>query len=262
MSAETITEAQTYREDMGRWHKYRLDGEIVPGVTTLINGGWPKNLAKWSADQVAEFAIDNWPRLAKMPPSQRLRELSGAPWANRDRAAMRGSQVHAIAEKLMRGEAVTVPADVAGYVQGCKRFLQEWDVRPLWAERPVFSREHKYGGTFDLIAEMGDGVTRLLDFKTVKEGKSAGWPDHALQGAAYIWAEFLLDESGEEVLMPGVNGFAVVELSPGGYQVIPMRSDKKVFHSFLSVMETAQAVKEGPDWVYAALKPPVRLEAA
>ena len=41
-------------------HRYKLDGQWVPGVTTLIGKGLPKPaLPYWSAKTVAEWVADN-----------------------------------------------------------------------------------------------------------------------------------------------------------------------------------------------------------
>ena len=43
-----------------RSHRYKLDGDWVPGVTTLIGDGLPKKaLIYWSARTVAEWVADN-----------------------------------------------------------------------------------------------------------------------------------------------------------------------------------------------------------
>jgi hypothetical protein len=108
-----ITETTTYRIDHGKYHSYFIDGEKVKGITTLINAGLPKNLAKWGSEQTANKAIDQWSKLARMSVSQRLKELLAAPWENRDGAAIRGTRVHALAEKLVNGESPFRPISKA-----------------------------------------------------------------------------------------------------------------------------------------------------
>ena len=82
-------------------HRYRLDGDWVPGVTTLIGKGLPKPaLPYWAARTVAEWVVGN-PDLTEeikrlgggRPAVAFLKEL---PWHKRDEAAIRGTDVHAL----------------------------------------------------------------------------------------------------------------------------------------------------------------------
>jgi hypothetical protein len=234
-----IETATTYRREYGKGHQYFLDGHKVPGVTSLISAGFPKNLAKWGADTVANKAIDEWPRLARMPVSLRLKTLASAPWSDRDNAAVRGTRIHTIAEQLINGEHVSVPADIAGHVNACREFLSDWQVKPIAVESAVFSRKHGYAGTADLFAHMGDGKTRLLDYKTSRSGI---WGDIAFQLAAYRYAEFMLDDSGQEIPIPEVDGCAGIWLTADGYEVYPIEVTKAVFREFLAVKQVAEAV--------------------
>ena len=70
---------ETKRRNHGRGHSYLLDGEKVPGVTTLISNGFPKSaLINWAARTVAARAVDGWDELAELPVSERLRTLEKA----------------------------------------------------------------------------------------------------------------------------------------------------------------------------------------
>lgn len=69
------------RRNYGRGHGYKIDGNKVPGVTTVL-GAMPKPaLVKWAADTTAAAAVDRWDELAELPPTSRLRELDGARFA-------------------------------------------------------------------------------------------------------------------------------------------------------------------------------------
>jgi len=257
----TATDNFTGRQEYGFGHTYFIDGRKVTGVTTAIGSGYPKNLAKWGCETTANFAIDNWQRLGRLTVSARLRELTGAPWADRDRAAVRGTNVHTLAEKVMRGEQVTVPADVAGYVTSCQKFLSDWDVKPVHIELPVFSRKHSYGGTADLIAKLTDGQTWLLDWKTNRSGP---FGDVAFQLSAYRYADFYIGNSdGEqpvnELSIPDVDACGVVWLQEDGYQFYPYTSDRSVFKQFLSIMDVARSVEDTRGYKGMALAKPVRL---
>ena len=99
------------RRDTAKGHYYRdADGRRVTGVTTWIGDGVPKPaLINWAGNVTAEYAIDHWDELGAMPPASRLKTLQGCRYAEKDRAAKRGTEVHRIAELLIAGKAVEVP---------------------------------------------------------------------------------------------------------------------------------------------------------
>ena len=125
-------------------HRYSLDGRPVTGVTTIIGKGLPKpGLPYWSAKVVAEAAADEAVTLAATIGAQGrdavVNRLKRTPWQARDRAAVRGTRVHALAEQVALGEAVDVPASLAPYVEGYVDFLDEHDVEPILTEARLAS---------------------------------------------------------------------------------------------------------------------------
>ena len=202
-------------------HRYKLDGAWVPGVTTLIGKGLPKPaLPYWSAKTVAEWVADN-PDLTedlkrmggRGPAVAYLKEL---PWAKRDEAAIRGTDVHALAERLVHGEEVAVPEHLAAHVQGYVDWLDKSGAEALLTERPVASRQWRYAGTFDLIARM-DGKVWLLDVKT----SSGVYGSTALQLTAYGNAEFYLDQDNTEQPLPAVERYGVLHVTEYGTTSLP-----------------------------------------
>ncbi|MEU9888643.1 hypothetical protein [Sphaerisporangium sp. NPDC051011] len=245
---------ETKRRNHGRGHSYLLDGEKVPGVTTLIKEGFPRTgLVKWAAETVAARAVDGWDELAELPVSERLRTLEKAHTEVRDSAGVRGTRVHALADRLVRGEEVDVPEELAGHVEACVKFLDEWDVDALMVERPVFSRRHRYGGSPDLVATLRDGKRWLLDWKTNARGP---YGDMAFQLAAYRYADLFLDEDGHEQPMPEIDEVGVVWLRADGYDLYPFEAGRDVHRQFLYICQVAQAAAACRDYKGDALLPP------
>lgn len=245
---------QTGRINQGRGHHYLLDGEKVPGVTTIIGDGFPKPaLINWSANTTAEYAVDRWDELTELSVSERLNRLKKCRYEDRDAAARRGTEVHGLAQRLAVGEQVDVPDELAGHVEAYVRFLDEWDAAPVAVERPCFSRRYKYGGTFDLVADLADGQRWLLDVKTNRSGP---FGDTAFQLAAYAGADFYLDENDHEVAMPLVGGCGVVWVRADGADLYPFRADSHVFRQFLYIAQTAQAASASRDYKHDALTAP------
>lgn len=204
-------------------HYYMLDGIRADGVTTVISKALPKPaLTAWAARSVAEFVADHQIEVTALYGEGRdrmVKELKGAPYRERDAAANRGTEVHALAEKLVKGEEVEVPGELSGYVDAYVRFLDEWAPKPVLVEAPVGNRRWNLAGTLDLVAELPGGEIALMDVKTSK----GVYPEVALQLAAYANAEFYMD-GGREVAMPslGITAGYVIHVRDGSYSVVPV----------------------------------------
>lgn len=241
------------RRNYGRGHSYYLGDRKLDGVTTIIGNGLPKPaLVKWAANTAAELAVNEWDTLAEMPVADRLKRISNAPNAARDTAAVKGTRVHALADKLANGEEVQVPEDLAGHVDACVKFLDDFNVTTIWTERPVYHQTYLYAGTFDLIAEIA-GKIWLLDFKTNRSGP---FGDTAFQLAAYRYATHMLRGEDDAVLMPPVDECGVIWLRSDGYDLHPYHADPSVFRQFLYIQQVARAAAESRDYRGDALTPP------
>ena len=241
------------RRNYGRGHAYYLGDRKLDGVTTILSNGLPKPaLVKWAANCAADLACDEWDALGELPLSERRKRLAGAPDAARDSAAVKGTRVHALADQLARGEEVTVPEDLAGHVESCVRFLNDWEVDTALAERPVYHEKYLYAGTFDLYASLGTDWW-MLDWKTNKSGP---FGDTAFQLAAYGHATHYLDEDGTVQRMPRAGRYGVVWLRADGYDLYPYHVDESVFRQFLYIQQVAKAAAVSRDYKGDALTAP------
>jgi len=190
---------------------YTVDGVSVPGVTKIL-GMMPKDaLIKWAAESTGDYAINNWERLSAVPYADRLKELYGARFQISDPAAKRGTEVHGLAQALAEappGMAIPVPPELTGYVEQYRAFLDTMEVSPLkdGTELIVYSYQHRYCGTADLVADLpavacdGEVIPAgrwLLDLKTSGKGI---YPESALQTCAYKNADIFVgrDDPGTE----------------------------------------------------------------
>jgi hypothetical protein len=225
----------------GSGHRYvDDDGEPVDGVTSVL----PKpDLAGWAARRVAAYALDHWAELLDKTPSERDTLLRGAPWAERDAAAGRGTEIHAAAAKLIHGEQVEVDDALVGHVDACLAFLDAYDVREIAVEAMVANTKWRYAGTLDLLAQLGafldDGEhdVTLIDWKT---GASGIYPETALQLAAYAHADLIVDPDGVEIPMPPIARGLAVWLRADGYDVYPLDIGESTFRSFLYAQQVAR----------------------
>lgn len=261
MSAFTAPISRKEGRSYGRATHWYVDanGLKVPGVTTLIGNGLPKPaLVGWGIKSVAEYAVNHWDEVAALTPSERLKVLKGSPYAERDAAASRGTAVHHIAERLAAGEEVEYDDELAGHVDSAVRFLDEWQPRVILAEHSCYNLEFGWAGTFDLIAELPDGRTALLDYKTSK----GVYPDTGLQLAAYRYATHYTDEAGEPQPMPSVDWCGVVHVRSDGYDVFEIRADEFVLRQMRYVAAVARAAEAMREWKSDALPIPVQAVAS
>ena len=135
----------------GRWEK-------VPSVTTLLSQLDKPALKRWAATTAAEYAVDNWDHLTGLSPAERRKTIAGAPWQARDKAAAKGTFIHALAEDLIAGRPVEVPDELTGKVQGLARWLEASRINVVLSEARVWTEPDPefdacgYAGTFDAIA--------------------------------------------------------------------------------------------------------------
>jgi hypothetical protein len=242
------------RRNYGRGHAYYLGDRKLDGVTTLISNGLPKPaLVNWAARTAAEKAVNEWDRLAELPVAQRLREIAKGPDDARNSAAVKGTRIHALADPLAHGAEVDVPDELAGHVESCVRFLDEWHPKIIVSEAPVYHEKYLYAGTLDLLAEIGD-ETWLLDWKTSASG---AYGDTAFQLAAYRYATHML--AGNELIeMPPVDRCGVVWLRADGYDLYHYDAGPDVWRQFLYVQQVAKAAAMSRDYKGDALTAPAR----
>lgn len=253
----TKSTAPTRRVNRGRGHSYYLDGETVPGVTTILGKGFPKPaLIGWAANITAGYAHDHWDELTELKPSERLHKLERARWDELGEASERGTDVHLLAHRLAAGEDVDVPETLTGHVDSYLKFVEDWQPKELLVEAVVANRRWRYMGTIDAIAQLADGRVWLLDFKTSRSGI---FLDHGLQLCAYSRAEFYIDPNGTEQPLPTVDRAGCVWLRADGYDLIPVDITDDSFRIFLYVQELAAYIGEAT--VGEAITPPA-MEAA
>lgn len=232
-------------------HRYKLDGEWVPGVTTILGNAIPKPaLPKWSAKSVAEYvarnreAVEQFYAMGEGPMVAALKEV---PWAERDAAGNRGTEVHDIAERYVMGHEVEVPDEIAGHVEACAAFIEDWNIKPVLVEAVVGSREHKYAGKLDLVADSANAPRAVYDWKTARSGI---YFETAYQCNAYAFAEFH-GENGDESPMAdlGIEAAFGVHLRADGYDVYPLEYGPGVFAEFVHLRQAADLIKRAAgDW--------------
>lgn len=247
------------RVETAKGHYYKDgNGQRIPGVTTILSEGVPKPaLINWAANATAEYAVDNWDELAELQPSARLKTLQGSRYAVSDKAKKRGTEVHRYAEKLIKGEKVTgIPDELRGHVEAYVWFLDKFEVDPVLVEATIVNYRYGYSGTLDIVADLtdtdGERKRMLLDAKTNEKGIFGETP---LQLAGYRYAEFYLDELGNERPMIEVDACGAVLINSAGAELIPCVAGPEQMKSFRIAAAMRDIVNHGRDLVGAPVEP-------
>lgn len=231
------------------------NGTRIPGVGSFLNDGVPKKaLIEWGPRVTAEYAVDHWDELTAMTPSERLKALEKCRYLVSDTAKQRGIEVHALAERLVKGEEVDVPDDIAGHVESYIKFLDEFEPQPVHVEIPVCSYTHGYSGVIDLVADFpGRGTRALCDIKTARSGI---FGETSLQMAAYRYADVIL---GEEPV-PAVDEVLGIHVTADDVRLLPIIAGPEQFRQFLYVQQVARFCGESRDLIGSPIDPPSRVQ--
>lgn len=198
-------------------HRYLVDGQRWPGVTTIIGSvinkpflnDWRERVGKREADEI------------------------------RDHAAAHGTFVHTLASLHAEGE-VYIPmgedrsGEAALQVHAFKEWWDTYVDELVGTEIFIAHPTYHYAGALDFLVRMaGDKLITLVD---IKSGKTVGKEARA-QTAAYREAALatILKEMGEKTCRRGV-----LHIPPGDeagrIRFIPHDKHREDFQAFLSCM--------------------------
>jgi len=166
-------------------HRYILNGEIVPGVTTL-NRAYPTSphLITWTAKQAALYVIDQLKTYVPEPvsklPEYLLEEIAKkstqAGKKKAREAASIGSLVHNYAEQYDKSQSITPELakqikehEEKKKIEKCIEKYHDWmkgnKDEIIDQEEIVGSVLHRFGGKYDTLRRRGN-LTILSDYKT------------------------------------------------------------------------------------------------
>lgn len=171
-------------------HAYYWAGAPVPGVTSILNVLSKPALMPWAIGVTRDF----WLEAVKSGRTDfaKIHKESWNASKNISKAAADiGKNVHLYAECYFKKLPLpTLETDQAKLgVEAFHKWIEAHKVEVLASERRLFSKEHYYAGTCDLVAKV-DGVMTVGDIKT----SSGIYPEMRLQTAAYQHA--LQEEKG------------------------------------------------------------------
>ena len=235
-------------------HRYWMDGKPVPGATTLIGNGIPKPaLMPWACKLIAEWVDENPMEIERLRGSagryDLINTIKGLPNQKRDKAALRGTEIHDLGERYVQGEEIDVPAEHEAEVMGLAKFIEDLKLAPLIVEQSLGNRKHWYSGRVDFIGTspyLNNGEPVIIDWKT----SNNVYGDTALQCAAYAKAEFWVTDNDPftEMPMPDIAATYVAHITAEGVKLHPLAKNQveidQHFEDFLHAMHTAKNTKK------------------
>ena len=251
-----MTPQRFVRRNQGSSHSYTLDGNRIPGVTTVIGILDKPALVNWAAKETAIYADENWAKLSAMRSGDRIDEMTKARYNTNRKAVVKGNRVHALGERLAHGETVDVPLEIRSQVDAYARFLDRWDLTMVATETPVCHTDWAFGGTFDLIAESPRYGRSLMDIKT----GSGVYSEVALQLNAYAQCDLRLVASeitgprgGKrtewlEAPMPQIDTLLVAHVLVDEVEMVPVKLDPHIFDAFLHLLEVFESWHKRTSW--------------
>ena len=190
----TTPAIKTLTRSGSRFYVDPRNGAKVPGVTSVLRMLPKPFLQYWASKVVAEEAVDNLGAVMSLVTGDNRQAavdmLKRAPGRSSGAAADIGTQVHAVAEQLNRGEDPgLIHPDIEPWVNHYREFLSDWQPTFHETEATVWSDEHGYAGTADGFCSIGTD-SLVIDLKT---GKGV-YEETSLQLTAYAFGDYLLDQ--------------------------------------------------------------------
>jgi hypothetical protein len=184
---------------------------------------------RFDAEHHLYFLDDvNIPTLTEILKAEGIFDFIGVPETSMIAAAQFGTAVHKMFELLCKGtlDEDTVSAPLLPYLQGCKKFLSDFEpvIYPEWIESPMCSQKLRFGCTPDAIMSIKNKLT-IVEIKS----SSTMPPATAIQTAGQ---QIAFEESFEPVRCR-----IGIHLRPdGSYKPFEYKSlmDKTIFISALN----------------------------
>lgn len=190
---QSIKDGHYLTFDEGR-HEYFMDGERLPGVTTLVKSGMPESipLTQWKIGHGVQWALDNKDKYSK---AELIKLSKKAYEIESKKAASIGIFTHDYAYYTELGEIskaneILEKAKLEkdwNKIEQCINKFKEWhnetSDKIIASEKIVASIKHRYCGKFDRLVNR-NGLVILSDFKT----SSGIYVDQFIQLAAYTIA--------------------------------------------------------------------------
>lgn len=240
----------------------------VMSVTSILKAIPKEFLVGWAAKVTAEAAIRDHKVIVEMlkggDKKGAIAHIKGSRYRDMQAKGDRGTIVHAAVDSYLAGKPMSkeemeqqledafVPDNLrqstAGMIAGVMEFLWDSEIDVHRNESTVYSREHLYAGTADIIGSLqvgGSVQPAVIDIKTSK----AIYNEVALQLCAYARADFVgLNDGTEAPIVPEAvlpsgepikYGIVIRPKADGTYERVDFVLNDEVFELFLALRVVA-----------------------
>jgi hypothetical protein len=141
-------------------------------------------------------------------------------------AALRGTNVHLVAEAMLNGEPQPLTPGQPGheYIEAVEAFFAQYQPEPILAEYVCFNRTlhgRGYACTADALVRI-KGKVYAIDWKSRGDDSRHGcYATEAAQLGAIRSAEYMIVD-GERRPIPQIDGGLIVSIKPDGFAVYPV----------------------------------------
>jgi len=170
-------------------HVYTLDGKPLQGVTTILRVISKPALIQWSANCAVDF-IETAVKSGLELTDQIYKDARLAHRKKKEKAGEEGTDAHSLIELMIKnaiekngGYILETETGINTILDSFVKWANENKVKFLASELRLYSREHWYAGTADMVCEIG-GKLYVGDVKT----GSAIYPEYFIQTSAYAHA--------------------------------------------------------------------------
>lgn len=241
-------DADNYRAKVGRYgDRFYVDPLPADDIAVDTDAAWP------SVSTVKKAASSDWTFVALARAAEAIhsapRGFDGLDQAdiyeqlktiNRSglrKAGARGTNVHTMLERGLRGRPLTDPMDGSAgreYEPAVRAFLGTYRPRLVAAELVCIDRDLHgvgYGGTCDAIIHI-DGRMYIVDWKSRSIDSAHGaYPEEAAQLGAYASAQYYIAAGPRRIPIPAdIAGGLIISIRPDGYRIYPVDLQRATTH--------------------------------
>ncbi len=212
----------------------------VTGATSMWgNGPWkiPYGAKRVAEDAMEAIASGKLDALYDADQDACLKWLKGAPYRDRDAAAMKGTKVHEAYEQFLKtGVTKTDDEDILKMVDDLCALTDRYDIKWERSEQTVFHSTDGWAGTMDGVVTMtfpGEDAPRrcVVDIKTSRSVQ--GKHEYVMQLNALANGEVIVHDDGTEEPMPAVDGAVILHVRPDKEpEAVPVQLSEESYRDF------------------------------
>lgn len=230
-----------------RYYEYK--GVAYPSVTTILSKGVVKgSIGEWRERLYREKTIEHWREIRDLMDQgdevevQNLLKEKVEDEASIGRSI--GSQVHgAIEAEIISGTRIEIKAQpLKGFMDSYHRFLDTYQPKVLMQEFVCINTKYGYAGRGDVLLWTEEFGTTFTDWKTTRAGRHGHgiYPETALQLTGYSKCDLIVDDEGNELPMPELDGLLGINLRPRSGCAVPIPHSEDLWKYFRAILKSSE----------------------